>query len=156
MSTSIRHLTRNELGQLSLTLDDGSAHVGIVPVRAYPLSAPDNGLSVMSADGHELVWIPQLSTLPDKFRSLLEAELAVREFMPEIRALLSVSSFSTPSVWTLDTDRGRTTLTLKSEDDIRRLADGRLLIHSAQGLNFCIANRGALDKASRKLLERFL
>jgi hypothetical protein len=99
---------------------------------------------------------PAVSALPEKFRSLLEAELAVREFTPQISALVSVSSFSTPSTWTVNTDRGHTTFVLKSEDDIRRLSDGRLLIHSAQGLNFAIADRARLDKASRLLLERFL
>lgn len=156
MSTPMRHLTRNDLGQLTLTLDDGRTHTGIVPVRAYPLSAPDEGLSLMSAEGHEVAWIDRVSALPEKFRSLLEAELAVREFTPQIAALVSVSSFSTPSTWTVDTDRGRATFVLKSEDDIRRLGDGRLLIHSAQGLNFAIADRARLDKASRLLLERFL
>ena len=40
----MRDLTRNDLGQLTLTLDDGNTHVGIVPVRAHPLSAPDEGV----------------------------------------------------------------------------------------------------------------
>ncbi|MDX9843761.1 MAG: DUF1854 domain-containing protein [Aquabacterium sp.] len=152
----MRDLTRNDLGQLTLTLDDGSTHVGIVPVRAYPLSAPDEGLSLMNTDGHEVLWIDRLSALPTAWRQLLEAELAVRELTPQVTALLEVSSFSTPSTWTVDTDRGRTSFVLKSEDDIRRLGDGRLLIHSAQGLNFGIADRTCLDKHSRKLLERFL
>lgn len=152
----MRDLTRNDLGQLTLTLDDGTTHVGIVPVRAYPLSAPDEGLSLMNTDGHEVLWIDRLSALPAAWRQLLEAELAVRELTPQVTALLDVSSFSTPSTWTVDTDRGRTSFVLKSEDDIRRLGDGRLLIHSAQGLNFGIADRTRLDKHSRKLLERFL
>ena len=152
----MRDLTRNDLGQLTLTLDDDTTHVGIVPVRAYPLSAPDEGLSLMNTDGHEVLWIDHLSALPASWRQLLEAELAVRELTPQVTALLDVSSFSTPSTWTVDTDRGRTSFVLKSEDDIRRLGDGRLLIHSAQGLNFSIADRSRLDKPSRKLLERFL
>lgn len=152
----MRDLTRNDLGQLTLTLDDGTTHVGIVPVRAYPLSAPDEGLSLMNTDGHEVLWIDRLSALPAARRQLLEAELAVRELTPQVTVLLEVSSFSTPSTWTVDTDRGRTSFVLKSEDDIRRLGDGRLLIHSAQGLNFAIADRTRLDKPSRKLLERFL
>jgi hypothetical protein len=152
----MRDLTRNDLGQLTLKLDDGMTHVGIVPVRAYPLSAPDEGLSLMNTDGHEVLWIDRLSALPATWRQLLEAELAVRELTPQVTALLDVSSFSTPSTWTVDTDRGRTSFVLKSEDDIRRLGDGRLLIHSAQGLNFSIADRSRLDKPSRKLLERFL
>ena len=152
----MRDLTRNDLGQLTLTLDDGSTHVGIVPVRAYPLSAPDEGVSLMNTDSHEVAWVDRLSDLPAAWRQLLEAELAVRELTPQVTALLEVSSFSTPSTWTVDTDRGRTSFVLKSEDDIRRLGDGRLLIHSAQGLNFSIADRSRLDKPSRKLLERFL
>ena len=122
----MRDLTRNDLGQLTLTMDDGSTHVGIVPVRAYPLSAPDEGVSLMNTDSHEVVWIDRLSALPTAWRQLLEAELAVRELTPQITALLDVSSFSTPSTWTVDTDRGRTSFVLKSEDDIRRLGDGRV------------------------------
>ena len=156
MSTSLRQLTRNALGQLVLTLTDGSTHTGIVPVRAYPLSAPDDGLSLMSADGHEVAWIEHLSALPPEPRGLLEADLAVREFTPHITALLQVSSFSTPSTWTVDTDRGRTTFVLKSEDDIRQLGEGRILIQDAQGLSFAIPHRSSLGKASQKLLERFL
>lgn len=156
MSPTIRQLTRNALGQLVLTLADGHIHTGIVPVRAYPLSAPDDGLSLMSADGHEVDWVEQLSALPPEPRGLLEADLAVREFTPHITALLQVSSFSTPSTWTVDTDRGRTTFVLKSEDDIRQLGEGRILIQDAQGLSFAIPHRSSLNKASQKLLERFL
>ena len=49
-----------------------------------------------------------------------------------------------------------TQLWLKSEDDIRRLGNGRLLISTAQGLQFGIARASELDRHSRKLLERFL
>jgi hypothetical protein len=44
---------------------------------------------------------------------------------------------------------------LKAEEDIRRLPGGQLLIASATGVQF-VAERFALDKASRRLLERFL
>ena len=152
----MRDLTRNDLGQLTLTLDDGSTHVGIVPVRAYPLSAPDEGLSLMNTDGHEVLWIDRLSALPASWRQLLETELAVRELTPQVTALLDVSSFSTPSTWTVDTDRGPTTLVLKVEEDIRRLPGRRLLITSGHGIVFSVRDMGALDRASRKFLERFL
>ena len=47
-------LDRDAMGRLVLTQSDGSAHTGVVPVRAFPIGAPDEGLSLMSADGHEL------------------------------------------------------------------------------------------------------
>ncbi len=126
------------------------------PCAPTLLSAPDEGLSLMSADGHEVAWIDRLSTLPEKFAQPAGGRAGGARIHPADRRLASVSSFSTPSTWTVDTDRGRATFVLKSEDDIRRLGDGRLLIHSAQGLNFSIADRSRLDKPSRKLLERFL
>lgn len=149
-------LARDAHGRLNLTTADGTVHEGVVPVRAFPISAPDGGLSLVSADGHELRWIERLADLPAGVREAIDAELAVREFTPMIRRIVEVSTFSTPSTWTVDTDRGRTNLVLKSEDDIRRLGNGRLLISTAQGLQFGITQASGLDRHSRKLLERFL
>lgn len=156
MSTPDFQLARDPFGKLVLTTADLQTHVGIVPVRAFPINAPDEGVSLVSQDGRELVWIERLSALPAPTRQLLDDELAVREFSPSIRAIRVVSTFSTPSTWTVDTDRGTTDFVLKSEDDIRRLGQGRLLISSGQGLYFSVPDTGALDKHSRKLLERFL
>ena len=149
-------LTRDAHGRLNLTQDDGTLHEGVVSVRAFPISAPDGALSLVSADGHEVRWIDRLVELPGELRGMLEAELAAREFTPMIQRIVEVSTFSTPSTWTIETDRGRTVFTLKSEDDIRRLGRGRLLISSTQGLQFGVAQLTNLDKHSRKLLERFL
>ena len=56
----------------------------------------------------------------------------------------------------LQTDRGPTQLTLKAEEDIRRLAGGRLLITDRHGLQFMVDDQAALDPRSRRILERFL
>jgi len=134
----------------------GVRHVAVQPVRAFPLSAPDEGLSLVSAEGVELAWIDRPETLPAAQRAMLDEELAQREFVPVILRLRSVSTFSTPSTWEVDTDRGPTRLVLKGEDDIRRLAGGALLIADRQGLPFFVKDRFALDRGSRRLLERFL
>lgn len=149
-------ITRDPFGKLVYTGADGVAHVGVVPVRAFPIAAPDEGLSIVGPDGHELAWIPRLSALLNPERALLEAELAVREFTQTITRLRAVSTFSVPSTWSVDTDRGPTDVVLKSEDDIRRLGNGRLLIGTSHGLNLAIPDMAALDRASRRLLERFL
>lgn len=149
-------LHRNALGQLVLCRGDGVEHVGVVPVRAFPLSAPDDGLSLVGGDGHELAWIDRLDGLPGAQRILIEEELAARDFQPQVHRLLSVSTFATPSTWRVETDRGTTEFVLKSEEDIRRLPDGGLLIASGQGVHFRVRDRAALDRTSRRLLERFL
>ena len=150
-------LERNAHGRLVLTLPDGTVHIDVHPVRAFPIAAPDEGLSLIGSNGHELMWIEQMADLPAVPRSLIEAELAVREFVPAIQKIRAVSSFSTPSTWQVDTDRGPAQLVLKAEEDIRKLEGRtRLLIASADGLQFKIEDTSLLDKHSRRLLERFL
>lgn len=149
-------LARDAFGQLVFTAADGVEHAGVVPVRAFPITAPDAGVALVSVDGSELVWIDDTRTLPASIRALIDAELASREFMPVITRVKSVSSFATPSTWEVDTDRGETRLLLKSEDDIRRLVAPALMIGDGHGIHFLIRDRNALDAHSRKLLDRFL
>ena len=94
---------------------------------------------------------------PDEQYGLIEEDLAVREFVPVIQRIHKVSSYSTPSTWDLETDRGPVQLVLKAEEDIRRLS-GRthLMITSQDGVQFSVPDSTALDRTSRKLLERFL
>ena len=149
-------LMREASGALLLTSTDGTQHPGVVPVRAFPLAAPDEGISLVSADGHEVGWVADLQALPAALRTLLQEELALRDFIPVITRLVSVSSFGTPSVWTVQTDRGDTSFVLKGEEDIRRLSRNTLLIAGGQGVQYSVPDMGALDRGSRKLLERFL
>jgi hypothetical protein len=149
-------LHRNAFGRLVLTDADGTEHVGVTPVRAFPLAAPSEGLSLLGADGREVAWVDRIDALADDARRLLEDELAAREFMPRIARLLSVSGFATPSTWRVETDRGPLSFVLKAEEDIRRLPDGGLLIASGTGLQLLVPDRAGLDRASRRLLERFL
>ena len=150
-------LVRNAHGRLVLTLGDGTSFEAVVPVRAFPIEAPLEGLSLIAADGKEALWVARMVDLQPAHRQLIEEDLAVREFVPTIERILSVSSFSTPSTWDVITDRGAARLVLKAEEDIRRLAGRtRLLIAAGEGGQFKVPDTTALDKHSRKLLERFL
>jgi hypothetical protein len=149
-------LERDAFGQLVMIDAAGERHAGIVPVRAFPLTAPDEGLSLVGSDGRERVWVDRLDLLPAAMRELLRGDLAARDFAPTLLKLHRVSSFGVPSTWHVSTDRGETSFVLKAEEDIRRLEGGALLIGSAHGVQFRIADVKALDRGSRKLLERFL
>ena len=146
----------NAAGRLVLTTADGIAHVGVVPVRAFPVSAAEEGLSLVDTDGHELVWIDRLDTLPPEMQDSLRRGLQEREFMPVISRLCAVSSFATPSTWTVETDRGRFDLILKGEEHLMRLGGGALLVIDSHGVQFLIRDVMSLDRHSKKLLDRFL
>lgn len=149
-------LSRDAHGVLSFTDRDGVIHHGVSVVRAFPIDAPDEGISIVGNDGHELAWIMQLADVDHISRELIMSELANREFTPMIEKLVSVSSFATPSTWTVQTNRGLTSFVLKGEEDIRRLRDRSLLITDSHGVTYRVADLLALDRWSRRLLDRFL
>ncbi|MDR0770101.1 MAG: DUF1854 domain-containing protein [Burkholderiales bacterium] len=153
-------LSRNAFGRLVLTADDGRIYENIVPARAFPISAPEAGLALIDEEGHERAWIDSLATLEtalgSEIRTLIETVLAEREFVPAILRLRHVSTFATPSTWQVNTDRGETSFVLKGEEDIRLLSASSLLITDRDGVQYRIPDIAALDKHSRRLLDRFL
>ena len=148
-------LERDALGRLVLIDAAGTPHVGVYPVRAFPITAPSTGISIMDQSGKELCWFDGITTIPEGELALLEEGLAAREFMPVIEKITKVSTFATPSIWDIETDRGPTRIRLKGEEDIRRIAGNTLLIADSNGLQFLIKDSTQLDKVSKKLLDRF-
>ena len=154
---SQRHkLVLNHNGELEFTDDQGATHQGVLPVRAFPINAPGEGVSLVGNDGHELAWISSLADLAMPEKNLIEQFLAKREFTPVIERVEAVSSFATPSTWTVRTDRGATSFVLKGEEDIRRLQGRGLLITDSHGVTYHVTDMLKLDRASRRLLDRFL
>lgn len=149
-------LTRNPFGRLVLTTAQGEVLEGVVPVRAFPIQSPDDGIAMVHTDGHEAAWIDRLSDVPEPAQSLIRDELATREFMPEILSIESVTSFSTPCTWHVVTDRGDTRFVLRGDEDIRRVGPTILLVTDSHGIQFLIRDRADLNKASQKILDRFL
>ena len=156
MNAPTFQLLWNTAGRLVFTGADGTVHTGVVPVRAFPVSAAEEGLSIVDVDGHELAWIDHLAELPADTQAAVRQGLQEREFMPEITRLASVTSYATPSTWAVETDRGPFEFVLKGEEDIRRLSGGPLLVVDSHGVQFLIRDLFALDRHSKKLLDRFL
>ena len=148
-------LERDALGRLVFIDNKGERHVGVHPVRAFPITAPGTGIGIMNQSGKELCWFPDVASISEAELGLIEEELAEREFMPVIEKITKVSTFATPSIWDIETDRGPTRIRLKGEEDIRRIAGNTLLIADSNGLQFLIKDSTELDKVSKKLLDRF-
>ena len=125
-------------------------------VRSFPVAAPEEGIALVDIDGKELLWIAHLNLLAEAVRAKIVSAINQREFMPQILKLYGVSGFVTPSTWDIETDRGRTNLLLKGEEDIRRLSASVLLVTDGHGVQFLIRDLAQMDRFSRKLLDRFL
>lgn len=155
--TTAFELQRNAFGKLILRTPDGVVHEAVVPVRAFPIQAPEQGISLVNTDGAEVGWVDQLAALAEPAQGLIRAELASREFMPVIREIVSVSSFSTPCTWTVETDRGSTSFVLRGDEDIRRIGkENALLIADSHSIQYLVRDQLALNANSKKILDRFL
>jgi hypothetical protein len=149
-------LYHDQWGQLVLIDAEGARHMGVTPVRMFPFSDPAHWVSIVTAHGREIVCIEDLAELSDPVREVLEADLSRREFVPVIEGIVSVSSILEPCEWLVDTDRGRTAFVLKAEDDVRRLGPNQALILDASGVRYLIDDIASLDRASRRVLERYV
>ena len=156
MASTSFQLRRDSFGRLVLTTPEGEEHVGVAPVRAFPIQSPNKGISLVRDGGKEVAWIDDLAALPDDIRALVHDELEGREFMPEILHIRSVSSFATPCTWYVKTDRGDTEFVLKGEEDIRRIGAASLLVADNHGIHFLVRDMFHIDKHTRKILDRFL
>ncbi len=149
-------LSKNTFGQLCLRTEDGQFYEQVLPVKAFPISLPGECIALVDRDGHELVWLENLNQISADNQVIIKEELANREFMPVLTRISEVSSFATPSTWTVETSRGATQFVLKGEEDIRRISKDTYLISDNHGVQYLIENIQLLDKHSRRLLDRFL
>lgn len=152
MSFTLHH---DAWSRLVLIDGDGRRHVGVEPVRVFPITDPEHWISICDAQGREIVCLERLDGLTAEVREVLEGELARREFIPEITRIVKVSG-NDPSQWNVTTDRGEVVFFLKSDDDIRRVSKHRVLVIDAHGVRYSIRDTRALDATSRRLLERYL
>ena len=148
-------LRHDAWGRLVLIEADGVEHVGVEPVRDFPITDPRRWISLVSRDGRELICVEDPNELPLPVRKVLEDDLARREFVPVIQTIDKISS-ADPAEWTVVTDRGPTKFIVKSDEDIRRLGRHRAQVVDAYGIRYLIPDTKKLDGGSRRLLERYL
>jgi hypothetical protein len=145
-------LERRSDGGLEFLAVDGVRHADVDLRRAFPLSAPEAGLAVVSVKGHELAWVESLGLAEPSLRTFLEAELARREFVPVIERIESVSE-ARPAEWSVVTDRGPHRFTVAHPDDVARRPEGTF-VTDTDGIRYRLAPEASLDDRSRRILER--
>lgn len=150
-------LERDVWGQLVLTFAEGRRLVGVEVARAFPISAPEEYISIIDADGHEVMCIKDPNTLPRNPMHMLAEELTRREFVPIVQRIEEVQADADPSHWSIVTDRGPTTFLMEdSDNDVRRLAGHQILLVDTHGIRYLIPDTRRLDSHSRRILDRYL
>ncbi len=149
-------LSHDAWGRLVLTDGAGKRHEGVEPLRAFPLSEPARWVAILDANGHELAFVENLHSLSAETRSMLEAELARREFVPNIARVVQIRGETPTCRWTVETDRGRVEFVVAEDDHVRRMGGGRVLVIDSRGMRYLIPDITRLDAASQRALEPFV
>ena len=147
---------RNAWGQLVLSLPDGTQHSGVEPIRCFPLSDPTHAIALLDVEGREILNLPTLDLLAPAARDFLQRELAEREFVPVIHRIVATSAPNPPCRWDVETDRGRTSFQLESDDDCRRIGPHAVLVADSNGIRYLIPEIGKLDAASQRIVRRLV
>ena len=150
---------------LEVTLPSGETETyeRVVPVRAFPITDPEEFISIKEPDskekgkGAEIGMIRRLSDFDGACVALLREELSRRYFTPEIKRITGVKEKFGYSYWDAETSAGKVSFVMTNvSSNIRTLEDGRVFIHDIDGNCFCISDPAKLDKASFKKIEIYL
>lgn len=149
-------LSVDSLGQLSVVDSQGETHQDIRPVRLFPLSNPDQWISLVDSQGREIACVDHLDKLSLASQVVLRSELEKREFVPLLKRVIWVSGNSEPCEWKVETDRGQSSFILKDEKDVRRLGEHGVLVVDSFGIRYFIPDRNQLDAYSRRIVEWYV
>ena len=109
-------------------------------------------VAIIGADGGELAWIDALAAVAEPLRTILERELAEREFLPVIERIEAIAD-SEPAEWTVSTDRGPHRFKVAHADVVVRQPEGAVFITDTDGVRYLVPRFDTLDAESRRLLD---
>lgn len=146
-------ISRNQFAELEAELPDGSVHAPVEPVRTFPLTQPNQYISLLDAHKNELGLIEDINQLKKADQIVLAEELEKCYFMPKITKIHSLEGQFGVTQWEAETDSGSVFFDLRSRNDITSLSGGRVLIKDIDGNRYEIVNYHRLDPKSVALLE---
>lgn len=145
-------LERHGRGRLDFVGTDGRRHDDVDVLRVFPVSAAAGPVAIVNAAGDELAWIDSPQDLDEPLRTLVEQELAQREFLPIILRIESVVD-GEPAEWRVVTDRGPQVFAVAHADDILRLPDRSAFVTDTYGIRYLVPDLARLDPRSRRLFD---
>lgn len=135
----------------------------VVIRRSFPVTAPDEFLSVREPDsrikgrGAEIGMIRNVNIFDKDTVKLINDELEVRYFTPEIKKITSAKEKFGYTYWEAETTAGSASIVLNNPfSNIRVLEDMRIFISDMDGNCFVIPDPSKLDKLSYKYIEIYI
>ena len=148
---------QDERGHLTVRLPDGSEHVNVRLVPAFPITRPNRFLYLVDEAGQELGVLADPRRLDRESREVILAQADQAYFMPRITRIIRVDENQGVARWEVETDRGYNAFDVVTRSESTWfLGKNRVLIRDADGNRYLIEDLSALDKRSRQLADLYL
>ena len=151
-----RALRLDGRGRLQVLADGVVVCADATARRAFPWTNPAEHVVVRDDKGEELLHVDRLTDLAEEDRRAVETWLARNTFIPRIRRVSRLNTTAAYMAWDVETDRGPTQFRVQEREDIRFLPDGRFTVKATSGTLYELPALEALDKASRRAVQRVL
>ena len=146
--------TRRDLCHVDVEFFNGEKIENLEPHRLFPVSGLRQYISLLDEEGKEHAIIRSLDSLMPESAKIIEDSLKEYYLVPKISALLDVNEKYGILKWTVDTDRGIQSFTIRNRhNDIKVLYDGRVLVRDSNDNRYEIPDYRVLDKKSLHLLN---
>ncbi|NLC56672.1 MAG: DUF1854 domain-containing protein [Armatimonadetes bacterium] len=160
LNPATTRLWRDRVGNLCLEvrLADGEPvqYEKVRPMRAFPLSAPEEFITFFGEKNDYLGMLESLDGVDERTEELLRAELEVRYLLPQIVRIDRLRLNGGVISWRVETDRGPRTFDVRDRDEIRFMPGHRIVIKDVDGNRFEIPDYWELDDWSYSQLEQLL
>jgi len=141
---------------LNVTVD-GEPFPGVYVHCSFPHTNRRIYLSVRTKDNKEIGIIRSLDDFPRETAELLEQQMNIRYFAPEITRVVKVKEEFGYAYWEAETTAGLCRFTVRSGGgNVKLVNDNRLLITDVDGNRFIIADLARLSDKESKMIETFI
>lgn len=159
-AAGIRYLTPSNSeftetnGHLLSVRTKGEVHSPVYVHCSFPHTNQRSFLSIRTADNKEIGLIRYLDDFPQHTASLIERQMKIRYFTPEITKVIAVNEEFGYSYWEVETTAGRCRFTVRNgSGNVKFAAENRLLIIDVDGNRFVIPQVEQLSDKEYRMIE---
>ena len=145
-------ILKDENNLVTLRTEEGE-YPSLEPRRLFPVSRPDEYITLLDSEGKEVALIKKLSELNTDSRKVICNSLDDYYLVPTITRIVSVVEKYGTLRWTVETDRGEISFDIRNRNhDIRVNPDRSIRVRDSNDNRYTIPDWQSLDKHSRTLL----
>lgn len=159
-AAGIRYLTLDNAefaetdGRMLSVRTSGEEHSPVYVHCSFPHTNRRSFLSIRTADNKEIGMIRDLDDFPEQTAALLERQMTIRYFTPEITKVIAVKEEFGYSYWEAETTAGLCRFTVRNGGgNVKFVADNRLLIIDVDGNRFVIPQVDRLSDKEYRMVE---